>query len=347
MGHFCQVMLAGQFGGAERLFVDLCLALARRGHRVSAVCGPRSAAARMLADRAGVELHTLFAAGSWDLLARRRLRALLARLRPDLVHTHLARAAHLAGRAARPLGIPVAAMLHNYVQLKYYRDIDLFLATTADQRAYLLRAGIAPERIESVPNFSALPALNEVPANGTGLVAFGRLVPKKGFDVLLRALALLAADGLAPRLRLGGEGAERAALQAQARALGIGAQVEFAGWQEDVPRFLAGAALYVMPSLDEPFGIAALEAMACGVPMVVSATQGPREILSENEAWLVPIGDAAALARAIAAALADPAERSRRAGRALQRYRSEYSEDAVLPRLLAAYRRLAPRRSVD
>lgn len=337
--NICQVMLAKGFGGAERLFVDLCRALAARGHEVTAVCHPRGQAAAMLRESPGVIVEPMRVAGNWDLLAVRRLRAVFAARRPRVVHAHLARAAHLAGRAARALRLPVIAKTHNYVDLKYYRNVDRFVATTVDQKAYLVRAGVAADRVEVIPNFSSIPPAAAVAAPGGDLAAVARLVPKKGVDVLLRALARLAAGGVDARLRIAGDGEEREPLTALAGSLGVGQRVRFAGWQADVPAFLAGASLFVLPSLDEPFGIAVLEAMACGLPIIATATQGPREILREDEAWLVPPGDERALAEAIAAALRDPAEGRGRAERALRRFHAEFAEAAVVPKLLELYAR--------
>ena len=337
----CQIMLAKGFGGAERLFVDLCRALAARGHTVTAVCHPRGEAAAMLRGNGALTVATVRAAGNWDLLAVRRLRAVFVARQPDIVHAHLARAAHLAGRAARPLGLPVIAKTHNYVDLKYYRNVDRFVATTADQKDHLLRAGIAAERIEVIPNFSPISAAAATAPPGGDLAVVGRLVSKKGIDVLLRALALLVREGADVRLRVAGDGPERGRLWALAGSLGIENRVRFAGWQADVPAFLSGASLFVLPSLDEPFGIAVLEAMACGLPIIATATQGPREILAGDDAWVVPPGDASALAAAIGAALRDPATGRAHAERALVRFRAEFSEDAVVPRLVDLYRRAA------
>lgn len=339
----CQVMLAKGFGGAERMFVDLCRALAARGHGITAVCHPRGEAARLLRGAAGVELETVPVAGVWDLLAVRRLRRVFADRHPAVIGVHLARAAHLAARAARPLGIPVIAKTHNYVDLKYYRHVNRFVATTVDQKNFLVRSGVAADRIEIVPNFSSITPAAGVAAPGGELAAVGRLVPKKGFDVLLRAMADLVREGLDVRLRLAGDGPERQRLLELARSLGLGDRVRFAGWQWDIAAFLEGASLFVLPSLDEPFGIVIIEAMARGLPIVSTATQGPREILGEREGWLVEPGDAEELADAIRGALRDPAECRLRAGRALARFGAEFAEAAVLPKLIDIYVRAAGR----
>lgn len=334
----CQVMLAQGFGGAERYFVDLSMELARRGHEVLAVCHPSGMARSRLAQLPGLSIATVRSLGPRDPFAPRRLRRLVAGFRPAVVQAHLARGAQLAGRALARTGMPLLVKTHNYVDLKYYQHVTLFLPTTQDQAAYLAHHGVAPERMRIIPNFSSLATQEPDPARPAAIVALGRFVEKKGFDVLLRACADLQRRGITlPPLLLGGDGPLRGALERRARELGLGDVVQFPGWQADPAAFLDHGTLFVLPSLDEPFGIAVLEAMARGVPIIATRTQGPREVLDEVTALLVPPGDSAALAAALDDALAQPAAARERAALALARFRSLYAADAVVPQLLAAY----------
>lgn len=338
-----QVMLARGFGGAERSFVDICRALAGAGHQVLAVCENRARVRAMLTGVPGIDLQAIAVRGSWDPLAGRALARALKGFRPQVVHAHLARAAHIGGRAAAAAGIPSLVKTHNYVNLKYYRHIGHFVTTTADQRDYLLGRGVPSERISVIPNFSSRAAAHEaaaVPAGTPRLLAYGRLVRKKGFHVLLEALSQLAAAGHTLTATIGGDGPELQALQALAAA-DPAVQVAFPGWLEDVDAALAGHDLFVLPSLDEPFGIVVLEAMAAGLPIVSTNTQGPREILDTGTAALCEPGDANALAQALAGVLADPLAARARAEQALRRYRERYSVAVVLPRYLACYEALA------
>jgi glycosyltransferase involved in cell wall biosynthesis len=136
---------------------------------------------------------------------------------------------------------------------------------------------------------------------GPYVLGVGRLVPQKGFDVLMEALA---SDELAElNLVLAGEGFERDRLQARARELGIDSRVRFAGAvdRSRVAELLRGAHLFAFPSRGEPFGIALLEAMAAGAPSVATAAGGVPEFARDGEnALLVEPGDPKALAAAIA-----------------------------------------------
>jgi glycosyltransferase involved in cell wall biosynthesis len=339
-----QVMLGKGFGGAERSFVDLSRALAAADHDVLAVGERRGVALQALRDQPRIECCALRCWGNWDHLASHTLARMLRRFQPDLVQTHLARASHLGGRAARRLGLPTLAKTHALVDLRYYRAIDHLVATTQAQATYLRDRGIAPAAISIIPNFSALPAARGPRAAALAaprVKSYGRWVAKKGFADLLDAFALVVRKHPDARLVIGGSGIEGDRLRAQARALHLERRVEFCGWIDDVAAFLSDADLFVLPSRDEPFGIAVLEAMACAVPIVSTATAGPSEILDEECAFLARPGDVASLAANVDRALADPALRVRCAERALAHYAARYSQAVVVPQYLALYRDLS------
>ncbi len=339
-----QVMLARGFGGAERSFVDLSRALAARGHTVLAIGERRGVALGMLDGVAGITTLGIRCHGSWDRLAGHAVRRALAGFAPAVVHTHLARAAHLGGRAAHALGLPTLAKTHNLVDLKYYRAIDCLVPTTQAQADYLAAHGVAASRITRIPNFTAVQAVTTLAAQAEGtpgcLKAIGRFVHKKGFDTLVEAHAVLVREGREVTLELAGDGPERAHLEGRIAALGLGARVRLTGWCDDVAAFLDGGDLFVLPSRDEPFGIVVIEAMARGVPVLATRTQGPLEILPDDCGYLTVADDPAALAAAIAGALDDP-DRLARARAALARFHAHYSVEQVVTRYEALYARLA------
>lgn len=337
-----QIMLARGFGGGERLFVDLCRSLAARGHAVLAIGRTESEALDLLADDP-LERLRVRCRGPWDPLCRRAIARALARFEPEIVQTHLARASALGGAAARAARIPTIANLHNRIDLKYYPAIDLLVPTTADLERHLRAAGVPPARIERIPNFSALAPVTAVrrPRGAGGVVkALGRFIHGKGFDVLLAAAAA-GARGARFTVEIGGDGRERAALQALSERLGIAGRVAFPGWIDDVAAFLADADLFVLPSRDEAFGIVVLEAMARGVPIVATRVSGPLEVLDDESAVLVEADDANALAAAIGSVLDDPQAAQARARQALATFLARYTDEVVVGRYLSAYRRLA------
>ncbi len=344
-----QLMLAKGFGGAERYFVDLSLALADLGHEVQAICHHRFQGRELLARDPRIRLHTVSVLGWWDPLARYQVARAVARFGPQLMHAHLARAACIGGNVARRLRIPLAVKTHNYVDLKYYRDVDLFLPTTRDQRRYLLEQGIAPDRIEVLPNFSSLPPVTEdglAASGGRPSVRFGtlgRMVKKKGFDLLIRAFHAALDQGLDAHLVIGGDGPERARLEQMIRDLDCVDRVTLSGWVDDAATFLSAIDVFVLPSLDEPFGIVVLEAMARGRIIISTRTQGPSEILDDSTACLVDAGDVPQLTSAMLnAATADGAALARRGW---QKFRAQYSKEQVVPRLIKHYHSLAAKGS--
>lgn len=338
-----QIMLAKRFGGAERSFVDLCAELAARGHAVLAICEARAAALPLLRAIPGLAVASVSVWGAWDPFARRAIARALRAHGAEVVQCHLARAARLGGAAAHGLGLPTLAKTHNYVDLAYYRAIDRLVPTTRSQADYLLAQGVDAARVTRIPNFSRIapraPATASLAAP-VRLLALGRLVAKKGFDVLLDALAALPPTAPPVALTLAGDGPERAALETRARALAPRVTVDFAGWVEDVAPLFAAADLFVLPSRDEPFGIVVLEAMASGVPIIATRTAGPLEVLDPATATLVDIGDVAALGDAIGGFLADPGPARHRAATAAARYRAHYAAEAVVPQYEALYAEL-------
>ena len=336
-----QIMLSAGFGGAERAYVDLCRALAARDVQVQAICRRGSDAQHDLEGVPGIELNPIRVLGNWDPLAVRAMTRLMRAFGPALVHLRMNRAALLGGLAAVRIGRPTVTQLHNYVKLKYFRNVTWFGVATESQRRYLVGQLIPKEKIRVIPEFSALPPV-EAPRSidvqqPMVWVAYGRFVKKKGFDHLLKAFAALHQDQLTARLVLAGDGEEAPRLKALAAELGIEASVEWPGWVTDVGALLAEADVFVLPSRHEAFGIVVLEAMASGIPIVSTRTPGPREILDETTAHLCAVDDATDLWRAMREVVADPEDSHARAARALMLYRDRYHEDAVVPQLLRLY----------
>jgi colanic acid/amylovoran biosynthesis glycosyltransferase len=154
------------------------------------------------------------------------------------------------------------------------------------------------------------------------LLALGRLVPKKGYDILLAACQRLAQDGCDFHLTLAGDGPERQKLRQFIEQYGLQEKVTLPGFvpHREVPRLLQEADLFVMPSLITPSGDrdgipnVVLEALIHEVPVVATDVSGLPEVIRPPETgWLVPAQDPEALARAVKEAWMSPAEARRRA----------------------------------
>lgn len=228
---------------------------------------------------------------------------------PTIVAEHTDPAQYSSGRAWRALrriAYPRAARL-------------VVLSETARDYfpvAIRHRAQIIPNPIV-VPNPGA--ALRPAPASPPfRLIGVGRLSPEKGFDLLIRAFARIAADVPDWTLTIWGEGPERPALEALRAALGLDGRVEFPGRTAEPHARMAEAHLFALSSRFEGFPMALGEAMAVGLPVVaVDCPSGPRQLIRPGvDGLLLPPGDEAALAAGLAGLMTDGDERRRLAERA-------------------------------
>jgi glycosyltransferase involved in cell wall biosynthesis len=168
-----------------------------------------------------------------------------------------------------------------------------------------------------------------------------RLVPIKGIVHLIRALGLLRRDMAGIRLEIAGAGPDRAALQQEVRTLGLHDVVAFVGWQPDMWPWLGRWDIFVQPSLAEGFGVAVLEAMAAGLPVVVSSAGGLPELVEDGRTgYVVPPADPTTLAARLRHLVlhADLRDAMGAAGRA--RVRQHFSPERMAAEMAAVYDRL-------
>lgn len=170
------------------------------------------------------------------------------------------------------------------------------------------------------------------------IVSVGRLARPKNFGTALKALSLLARDDWT--YTIVGDGPERQVLEAQALALGLGGKVRFTEQLADVYPELEVADIFLMPSLWEGFGLAAVEAMNCGLPLVVSDVPGLREIAGEAASLSAPPHRADLLAAAIGTLIDDRAMRKRLGHEAFTRS-LQFSHERMLDEYLALWNRAA------
>jgi glycosyltransferase involved in cell wall biosynthesis len=204
--------------------------------------------------------------------------------------------------------------LYTALELSTNRSLDLYITVSARDRQSLLDSGISASKIELIYNAVEVSA-DEIPGGADWLrqkfsippgrlvcTAVGRLVPVKGYDVLVEAARLLETDAPNLHILLVGDGDSRQALENQIVKLNLTGRVTLAGYQdrEQVMSILKSSDLFVMPSRYEGTPIALLEAGALGLPIVASNVGGiPELVRDRQEALLVPAEDPAALARAL------------------------------------------------
>jgi glycosyltransferase involved in cell wall biosynthesis len=163
-------------------------------------------------------------------------------------------------------------------------------------------------------------------------------VPLKAIVYLSRALALLQKDTSSFRLEIAGSGPERYALEREVQSHCLGNRVRFLGWEADLMRLMAGWDIYVQPSVGEPFGITALEAMAAGLPVVATRAGGLPELVEDGRTgWLVPPRDPGALADRLGALLLNPEQRRRMGAAGRERARQNFSVDRMVESISNIY----------
>jgi len=212
-----------------------------------------------------------------------------------------------------------------------YRFAD---AVTANSRGTLKVLGgfVPPEKLSFVPNpLPPAPSHHQAPKVAPTLLAVGRLVPLKGYDILLSAFARTAEQIPDWRLAILGSGPQRSDLEALAKHLSIAERVDWHGHMNDPFPYYRAADIFVMTSRFEGMPNALLEAMHCGLAAIVTdASPGPLEVVEhERTGLVVPTDDDAALASAILRLAADPGLR-RRLGDAAREAMAEYSLERAL-----------------
>lgn len=315
-----------QLGGAERQVVDLADRLAARGHEVAIAYFVDEAT--QFPHDAAVSLHPLHFRKSFlgILGGGLRLRRLIRQWRPDVVHSHMVHA-NLVTRMVR-LITPMPRLVctaHSTVEggagvTLAYRLTDFLasVSTNVSREAVEVfeRKGAVPKgRMLPVLNgidtrvFSSAPGLRDdarqrlLPRPGAQLVlSVGRLVEPKNHAALLRVFAGLAADFPHAELWIVGDGPLHERLKQQSAALGLEGRVALLGVRQDVPDLMRAADVFVSSSRFEGFGLVVAEAMASGTPVVATDAGGVAEVMG-GMGFLVPVGDEAALARALAEAL--------------------------------------------
>ena len=336
-----QVMLEPNYGGAQRYFADLCLELAGRGHSVLSIIRKNSVVESELISTKNITVVVVNNQLGWyDPFATNQIKIALNRFQPNIVETHLARAAFLTGKI-KPAGQwPLIAKTHNNINGKYYRNMDVIVPFTAQAAKSEYHRNIAQDKFATViPNFSRLKPVSKVasPARIEKIFAAGRFVEKKGFSILMEALAELKSSDMNFSLQIAGDGPEFHSLRALSTELGINENVQFLGRRNDLPDLMKDADLFVLPSLSEPFGIVVLEAMAMGTPIIATRSEGPLAILDDQSAILVDKGQPSALFHGLRKAIQDPEGCRIRAQNALTVYKSCYTAEAVVPKILALY----------
>ena len=322
-------MAGAPIGGAEAFFERATIALHQAGDVVLPIIRRVTERAARL-RKAGLQPVEMAFGGAFDFLTKPRMRRALRDFKPDVVMAWMQRAARFTPQGPWVL----VGRFGGYYDLKYFRNCDHLVANTHDLVRAITAEHWPPARVHYLPNFvedfaSAAPADLPAPSSTPRLLAMGRLHPNKGFDVLLRAIALL------PRghLYLAGAGPEEVALRTFTAELGITDRVSFLGWRRDIGALLAAADMFICSSRHEPLGNIVLEAWSAAKPVIASAAQGPTELISDGaDGLLIPKEDAPALAGAIAGLAENPARAAALGAAGRTHFAAAFAEAPVMAR---------------
>lgn len=278
------------------------------------------------------------------------LRRGLRRSRPDIVVSFIDQTNVLTLIASEGLGVPVVVVEqsdpHTFpippawarLRLLTYARARRVVLLSARDAAYFpprlrRRVAVIPNPFVRPPQGAAAGPAHDSAGGRRTLIAVGRLHRDKGFDLLLRAFALVGDEHPDWDLTVLGEGEERGRLETLREELGLGGRVRLPGRVKDPYAFLRRATLFALPSRVEGFPLALCEALACGLPAVCAdCAGGVRDIIEDGvNGLLVPKGDAGALAGALGRLMSDEALRRRlslRAPEVVERFSPEKTFEA-------------------
>ncbi len=352
-----------EVGGSQRQIVRLLLGLKQRGVEVELLYFRKPSFLLDAVLSAGIPVHRIDKRGALDLRFLFALWRFLRHGRYDLVHgfsitaelwLRLALCAvrwTLLVSSIRGLGLDDPRWTFRAKRWIVAGSAAVISNSAAGADLVAARSRVPRAKLEVVPNAVDLPPAIDADRRDAARKALqlapeqllilhvGRLVGFKNIGLLLRAMSRLP-DAEPVWLWLAGDGPEREFLEAQARELGLTAQVRFLGERDDAPVLMQAADLLVSSSRDEGMSNSILEAMALGLPVVATAVGGSPELITDAQSGLlVPSEDEQALADAIGRMVDDPALRARLGAGARQVIETRFAPGAMVEQTLAIYRR--------
>ncbi|HEY4186840.1 MAG TPA: N-acetyl-alpha-D-glucosaminyl L-malate synthase BshA [Polyangia bacterium] len=361
------------FGGSGVIASEIGLSLAKRGHQIHVFSDDRPS--RLADETANVHFHPVelrsypqLKDSPYALGLTSAIVDVSKRERLDVLHAHYAIPHAISVYLARQVLLPAAPAL---VTTLHGTDITLvgsdpsFLPLTrfsivasdavTTPSAWLREATYhkldVPRTvpIDVIPNFVDTVRFAPGAARAADapfvLIHVSNFRPLKRVDDVVRifAAARRRLPGVPLRLRLVGDGPERPRIHALVQELDLQAHVQFLGERIDLPGVLRDSDLFLLPSETESFGLAALEAMSCGVPVVASRVAGIPEVVADGEVGLLaPVGDVEGMAAHVARLLGDRALLGQFSRAARQHVEAHFQLEPMVSRYEALYRRLVP-----
>ena len=359
-----------EIGGVEKHILSL-VSYSKREHFCFVVFGPST----LVQAVRGLGLENVKALEwelrtKWDLYMALCLRNMLQANNVGLLHIHDARSGLIGRLVAKLLGIPVVYTVHlpPYYYTTGVKDLvykvvegllnrwftDRVIYVSHKVREEALRFGVTPKgRSVVIENGIDLQAYNKAidrvairealntPVSATVFCFVGRFTEQKGIDILLRALLKMRDRFALFRVWLVGEGPLQTQLEQCVAKEGLEKVVQFLGYREDIPAVLRASDVFVLPSRYEAMPMSLLEAMASGLPCVVSDVGDNARLVEDGvTGFVVPPEDPDTLAEAMRKMLANPDIR-RTMGEAAHRKAQQYSVERMVARVTEVYESLS------
>ncbi len=347
------------YGGAQQVRY-LLSGLAAEGIENVLICPRDSAISNTVGGMGGVaEVVEVSMRGDLDIALPGRLRSLLGSYRPNILHVHSRRGAdNFGGWNARWAGVPAiltrrveSAEFKALALLKYQpyaaiiaisRAIEAQLKDNvglAQQRIHYVASGVDTKRFQPAESRGRLAEIFGLPAGSLTIGVVAQLIPRKGHARLFGVLGALVAAHPEVQVLCFGRGSLERDLEQQVQDLDLATNVHLAGFRSDLETLLPELDLLAHPAAREGLGVAVLEALSCGVPVVTSAVGGLVDVVEHEVTGLtVRVGDDDALLGCLARLVTDPELRRRLGVAGRRRVEEAFSVESMTSGNLSVYR---------
>lgn len=314
--------------GAPRHLLSVVENLDTEKFAISVICPAGPLAGEIKKLRRNIDLDIIPMKSRLDLNAISQIRKTIKHLKPDIIHVHGTRAGILGRLAAIGFNIPVIYTEHLWTKqfrmqsrilnfFHYFANwfLDMFttqnIAVSQSVKDFLVSSNLSrADKVQVIYNGIEPTHLEaKVFRNSREflIATVGTLNPQKGMQYLIRALPLINKEFPGVQLEIIGDGSYKRKLVNEVKRLKLKSDVKFTGFVPNVDKYLTRFDLYVQPSLSESFGLAIVQAMSVGLPIVATNTGGIPEVVTEGKSgFLVPSEDPKALAAAILELLRHP-----------------------------------------